>query len=77
MPDAAMSDTMLERSPPCLSLRGPDGKVTGYLRVPDKTDPVYQAHLDAQFAQLDATLDRVANELGVTREELVERLSRD
>lgn len=73
MPVASRPPYRTKRVP----VRGPDGKVTGYLRVPDKADPAYQAHLDEHYARLDAMLERAARELGITTEELAERLSRD
>jgi hypothetical protein len=60
-----------------VAFRGSDGRVTSYLRVPDKADPAYQAHLDEHYAQLDALLERAAKELDMTPEELAEHLSQD
>ena len=71
MPTATRPRYRTKRIP----FHGPDGSVVSYLRVPDKDDPAYQEHLDEHFARLDATLERAAKELGITREELAERLS--
>lgn len=60
-----------------LPMYAPDGTVSGFLTVPDKSDPAFQAEMQVHLDLLNAALDRAAEQLGITRDELVDRLSHD
>jgi len=71
------TETTLHYRTKRVALRGPDGRVTGYLRLPDKSDPAFQAETQLHLDRLNTALDQAAQELGISREELVDRLVRD
>lgn len=60
-----------------LPMYAPDGSISGYLTVPDKSDPEFQAEMKVHIDRLNAALDEAAKQLGITRDELADRLSHD
>ena len=60
-----------------IAWRRPDGSVRRYIEVPDKSDPAFQAEMQASFERLDAALDEAARQAGMTRDELVDELTRE
>lgn len=60
-----------------IPFRDSEGNIVEYLEVPDKSDPAFQADMQVHWDRLNAALDAMAEQLGITREELEDRLTHD
>jgi len=60
-----------------IPFRDSEGNVIEYLESPDKSDPVFKADMQVHWDRLNAALDDMAKQLGISREELEDRLTHD